>query len=127
LNGGEKILLVEDDEQVRRYAVAALAQHGYEVIEAEDGSEALEILGEESDVALIITDVVMPDLGGDELATEAGHTRPDLPILYVSGYDGTVLARAGLDPDAAHFLQKPFGPDDLANSVREILDETAGG
>jgi two-component system cell cycle sensor histidine kinase/response regulator CckA len=121
--GDETILIVEDDEQVRSYAAEALTRHGYTVIEADGGAEALRVLEREPSVDLIITDVMMPGITGGELAEEAASLRPELKVLYVSGYNGSAIARAGVViVEGNEFLQKPFGPDEIARRVREVLD-----
>jgi PAS domain S-box-containing protein len=120
---GELVLVVEDDEGVRWMTRRILVDAGYRVLEAADGTSALELLGRDgAAVQLVITDVVMPGMGGRALADELGRLRPDLPVLFTSGYtDGEILRRGLLEPGTA-FVQKPFGPDTIVRSVRERLD-----
>ena len=118
--GSETILLVEDEESVRRLARAFLENRGYTVLEARDGAHAVEICEKRSGpIHLMVTDVVMPKMSGRELAQRVAPLRPDMRVLFVSGYTGDSLAQLG--PRAA-FLEKPFGPGDLVSKVRQILD-----
>ena len=121
--GGETILVVEDQEAVRSFAKAALRQHGYQVIHAGDGDQALSVAKLHSgQIHLLVTDVVMPGLNGKELSERLKELRPNLKVLFISGYTADVIAQRGiLDPDVA-FLHKPFSPDELAAKVREVLD-----
>ncbi|MBI5709521.1 MAG: PAS domain S-box protein [Candidatus Eisenbacteria bacterium] len=121
--GAEIILLVEDEPQVRGLAREVLAGQGYRVLEAADGPEAL-MLSERFSGAihLLVTDVVMPRMNGRELAESLAKQRPEMKLLYTSGYtDRGVVESGTLGGDAA-FLQKPFTPDSLARKVRELLD-----
>ncbi len=123
--GSETVLLVEDEPMVREFAVRVLQGRGYTVLEASNGEEALQkIHRRPSDhpLDLLITDVVMPRLGGKELAEQLKIMYPTLKVLFISGYTGnTVIHQQGLGPGMA-FLQKPFSPGTLARKVREILD-----
>jgi CheY-like chemotaxis protein len=122
--GTETVLIVEDEEAVRALAARSLAKAGYTVLEASNGSEALTILarrGEE--IELLVTDVVMPGLGGQELAQRVWESSPGLPVLFMSGYSPDDVVRRGLLHRGAAFLQKPFSPDRLAAQVREVLDQ----
>ena len=119
--GSETILLVEDEESVRRLARAFLENRGYTVLEAHDGAHALELCEKRTEpIHLMVTDVVMPKMNGRELAQRVATLRPDMRVLFVSGYTGDSLAQLG--PRAA-FLEKPFGPGDLVKKVRQILDQ----
>jgi two-component system cell cycle sensor histidine kinase/response regulator CckA len=119
--GSETILLVEDEESVRVFANKALEKQGYSVLEARHGRDALIRLAEhEGPVDLVITDIVMPEMGGNELARQLATERPGLPVLFMSGYTDGEIAERGLGPDGA-FLQKPFTSDVLARKVREVL------
>lgn len=119
--GSETILLVEDEESVRRLARAFLENRGYKVLEARDGAHAVEICEERNQtIHLMVTDVVMPKMGGRELAQRVAVLRPEIRVLFVSGYTGDSLILPG--PHAA-FLEKPFGPADLIKKVREMLDQ----
>ncbi|HEY7637110.1 MAG TPA: ATP-binding protein [Gemmatimonadales bacterium] len=119
--GSETILLVEDEESVRVFANKALEKQGYTVLEARHGRDALNRLAEHSgSVHLVITDIVMPEMGGSELALEMARDHPEVPILFLSGYSDGELAARGLGPGGA-FLPKPFTSDVLARKVREVL------
>jgi PAS domain S-box-containing protein len=115
------ILLVEDVEPVRLFAKAALEEQGYRVLEAGHGWEALMRLSEfDGAVNLVIADVMMPEMGGSELARRLAVERPGLPILFLSGYTDDEMTLRGLGPPSA-FVQKPFTPDVLVRRVRELL------
>ena len=115
------ILLVEDEEPVRLFAKTALEEQGYRVLEAGHGWEALMRLSEfDGAVNLVIADVMMPEMGGSELARRLAVERPGLPILFLSGYTDDEMTLRGLGPPSA-FVQKPFTPDVLARRVRELL------
>jgi len=122
--GGETILVVEDQKAVRSFAKAALRQHGYHVIDACDGGEALSVAKECSEqIHLLLTDVIMPGLNGRELCDRLKELRPTLKVLFISGYTADVIANRGvLDPGIA-FLHKPFSQEELARKVREVLDD----
>jgi PAS domain S-box-containing protein len=120
---GELVLVVEDDDGVRWMTRRVLEDAGYRVLEAAHGQAALERLSEDgAGVRLVITDVVMPGMGGRELAERLAQLRPELPVLFTSGYtDGEILRRGLLQPGAV-FVQKPFAPDSIVRIVRERLD-----
>jgi len=117
------ILLVEDEDLVRSLSRRVLESCGYAIIEAVDGIEALEIL-EESEISidLLITDVVMPRMGGPELAEKLLERMPNLPILFASGYTDDAIVRHGVLQTNVNFIQKPFTIDDVARKVRDLLD-----
>ena len=121
--GRETILLVEDEEAVRQLVKEVLVQRGYTVLEAQDGAEAISVCSRhEGPLDLLVTDVVMPRMGGQEIAARLASRRPGMKILYMSGYtDNAIVHHGVLDPGTA-FLQKPFTPDALARKVREVLD-----
>jgi PAS domain S-box-containing protein len=121
--GSETILIVEDEELVRSLASRALREHGYTVLEARHGGDAIrQLQTQPSAIHLVNTDVVMPEMGGRELGRRLKLIRPSLPVLFMSGYTGEdVIQRGLMDPDAP-FQQKPFAPDGLARKVREMLD-----
>jgi two-component system, cell cycle sensor histidine kinase and response regulator CckA len=122
-HGHETILLVEDEDSVRAVASRVLRRNGYTVIEASNGIEALRECEERgTDVDLIITDIVMPEMGGFELANRVRRARPEARILFTSGYtEDAVLRRSFVEPGEA-FLEKPFTPAHLAQRARELLD-----
>ena len=117
------MLLVEDDEAVRTLARKMLASHGYTVLAAPSGADALELAASHAGpIHLLVTDVVLPGMSGRELAARFQSVRPGLKVLYTSGYtDEAVVHHGVLDPGIA-FLQKPFTSGALARKVRETLD-----
>lgn len=120
---GETVLLVEDEPSVREYAEEVLREAGYWVVTATDGVEALSVSEQVADgVDLLLTDVIMPNLGGRDLADVLGEGNPDLAVLYMSGYADTALSRRGVTGCPECFLQKPFSPEELCLSVRRCLD-----
>lgn len=121
--GAETILLVEDDELVRRFAVSQLVSLGYRVFQAGDGPEALQLLARHADIELLFTDVVMPGgMNGRQLAEKALARRPGLKVLYTSGYSADVLVHDGRVAPGVTLLAKPYGREDLARKVRMTLD-----
>ncbi|TBR17618.1 response regulator, partial [bacterium] len=125
--GAECILLVEDDDSLRRANQRVLRERGYRVVSARDGSEALAALKDPGEhIDLLLTDVVMPVMGGYELAREAARVRPGLKTLFVSGYPERDAGGAGPRPDG-ELLPKPFAPDALVQKVREALDRPGPG
>ncbi|MEP7381215.1 MAG: PAS domain-containing protein [Gemmatimonadota bacterium] len=122
-SGFESILLVEDEPAVRALICRILQMQGYQVIEARDGLEALRQLAAASvPVKLVITDVVMPEMGGRELGERVRAQFPAMPMLYMSGYTDDALMRQGIDLEEAAFVQKPFTPAVLSLKVRQLLD-----
>ena len=122
--GSETVLVVEDEDSVRRVAVRILRARGYSVLEAGSGKEALEISAVHAQpIHILVTDVAMPGINGRELARLLSLERPDTQTLYLSGYtDHAIVENGQLEPGLA-FLQKPFTPDALARKVREVLDQ----
>jgi two-component system cell cycle sensor histidine kinase/response regulator CckA len=118
--GSGTILLVEDETMVRAVAERALTRHGYTVLTAENGEAALEILEREEKVDLMISDVVMPTMDGPTTVREARKTRPELPILFISGYAEEQL-RKSIDLENVAFLAKPFSVQTLAEAARDAL------
>ncbi|HMK76528.1 MAG TPA: PAS domain S-box protein, partial [Thermodesulfobacteriota bacterium] len=122
--GSETVLLVEDDVLVRDLANRLLEQQGYRVLKAADGQEALRVAKEHvgETIHLLLADIVMPQMGGKELADWLKISRPNVKVLYTSGYaDNAIVHHGVLDP-GTHFLQKPFSLKTLSHKVREILD-----
>ncbi|MDX1632712.1 MAG: ATP-binding protein, partial [Thermoanaerobaculia bacterium] len=124
--GSETILVCEDDDSVRRLVVEVLSQRGYEVLAAATGREAAAMEADHGgSVDLLLSDVVLPDLRGPELEDRLRGNRPQLRVLFISGYtDGAVRMRTDWAEGRA-FLQKPFTPSSLVARVREVLDEAA--
>jgi CheY-like chemotaxis protein len=122
--GTELILLVEDEANVRRINSETLRELGYRVVEAEGGRRALEILESEPQIALLFTDVMMPEMNGRLLAEEVVRRRPGLPVLYTSGYTRNAVVHNGVLDAAVHLLPKPFTMYQLARKLREVLDAT---
>ncbi len=122
-NGGtETILVVEDDERVRNFATEALRELGYQVLLAHGGEAALGILQAHPQVALLFTDVVMPGMTGRQLADQATALRPDLKVLYTTGYTRNAIVHNGMVDPGTNYLQKPYSLGDLARKVRAVLD-----
>ena len=121
--GTETVLLVEDEDAVRVLASRVLADQGYTVLEARNGREALAVLARpDHGIALVLTDVVMPDMGGVELVEHLNAGHPDIRVVYMSGYaEGDKLAPA-VRNSPYPFLQKPFSPENLTTRIREALD-----
>ena len=123
LYGNETVLLVEDEPSVRGLAARVLRNQGYEVLEAVNGDEALQIANRhKGKIDLLLTDVVMPQIGGKELYDQLKPMRADLKVLFTSGYTETAILHQGELPPGVAFLQKPFSPIFLTHKVREILD-----
>jgi CheY-like chemotaxis protein len=121
--GTETLLLVEDEEAVRVLTSHVLQSCGYQVLEAKDAAEALRITQAfPGRFDLLVTDVVMPRMGGPELAERIRELQPGLKALFVSGYTDDAVLRHGVLTDKMHFLAKPFYPSALARKVREVLD-----
>jgi len=121
--GKETILLVEDEEAVRRLVSVVLKSAGYQVIEAENGVQALRVSDSHvGQIHLLLTDVVMPVMGGRELAEKLKAARPDTRIVFMSGYTDDAMLRHGVRESSAAFLQKPFSPARVAGVVRDVLD-----
>lgn len=124
----ETILVVEDDEDVRQFAVDCLAELGYNVLQASGGPPALSLLQKQpGEVQLLVTDVVMPDVSGRALADAVHELEPNLPVLYISGYPRDVILQDGRVKDGVELLSKPFTQQALAAKVRELLDQAPAG
>jgi PAS domain S-box-containing protein len=122
MGGRETVLVVEDHAEVREYAAAALGAYGYQVMEAANAEEALLLCDREGErIDLILTDVVMPGLSGRELADRLKQCGHGIKVLFMSGYTGDIVLHHGVLQKEAEFIQKPFGPDQLARKVREML------
>jgi PAS domain S-box-containing protein len=123
LRGAETILLVEDQDDVRDLARDVLELSGYQVLEARNGAHALRVAAAHAPpIHLLVTDVVMPQLGGRELAATLGAARPGMRVVFMSGYAAEALGPRGVVDPGVPFIQKPFAPEALARKVREVLD-----
>jgi two-component system, cell cycle sensor histidine kinase and response regulator CckA len=122
--GTETLLLVEDEAAVRSSARRLLERQGYTVLEARHGGDALRIVEESGrQIDLVVTDLVMPEMGGKELAERLRAHRPGLKVLFMSGYTEKVIAAGGVMPPNTGFVEKPFTVEQLMRRLREILDE----
>jgi len=123
LAGSETILVVEDNEMTRNLACRILGRHGYTVLTAANGREALEMSGAHvGALHLLLTDVIMPDMNGKELFKQLQMGHPRLEVLFMSGYTSNVIAHHGVLEEGVQFIQKPFEVKALAAKVRQILD-----
>jgi two-component system cell cycle sensor histidine kinase/response regulator CckA len=121
--GSETVLLVEDAQAVREVNRRILVRGGYAVLEACDGQEALRVAGQHrGPIHLLLTDVVMPAMGGRQLAEHLSGLHPSMKVLYVSGYPDDAVVEHGIREGEVHFLQKPFSPSVLTQKVRDVLD-----
>ncbi|HEY6058942.1 MAG TPA: PAS domain S-box protein [Gemmatimonadales bacterium] len=126
--GGETVLLVEDEPGVRSLACRALRRFGYRVLEAGNGAEALKVARQSQDpIHLLLTDVVMPEMGGRELALTLKRERPATRVLYTSGYPDAAGVQEEVQEAVVAYLPKPYTPEDLAKKVREVLAAPGSG
>lgn len=127
--GTETILLVEDEPMVRNMASLLLRQQGYNVLEASDASQAIAVAQkQQGPIHLMVTDVVMPGMGGRELAEKISVSRPEVRVLYYSGHTDETLTLHGVpEGRSVPFLEKPLSEAELARKVREVLDSDAPG
>lgn len=121
-SGSEIVLLVEDEDTVRNLARTLLESKGYKVLEARHGGEALAVCKKQEHIDLLLTDVVMPGMGGRLLAEEGARLYPEMKVLFMSGYADDTLVREGIKIKGTPFLQKPFTLQQLARKVRDVLD-----
>jgi CheY-like chemotaxis protein len=125
LRGDETVLLVEDDETVRNLVLRYLENHGYTVLCAESSVEALRLAAAHSGrIDLLITDIVLPKIDGHELAGQLAETRPEIAVIYMSGFPDEVLKRHGVDAGDLMLIQKPFSQQQLLSEMRRVLQET---
>jgi CheY-like chemotaxis protein len=123
LRGTETILVAEDEDGVRSLTREVLEKYGYTVLEAANGEEALKVAERhQGPLHLLLSDVVMPRMGGPELAQELVARRPDVKVLYMSGYTDHPMVRRGVVNAGVAFLQKPFTPTLLVSRIREVLE-----
>ena len=125
--GTETILLVEDDEGVRKLICDVLRSNGYTVMVSEDGEKAVEICKQhEGPIHLLLTDVVLPKMGGPEIAKRLLARRPSMKVLYMSGYADKAIVHNGVLEEGIAFLGKPVSPQALLSKVREVLEKSTG-
>jgi CheY-like chemotaxis protein len=123
LHGSETILIVEDEETLRKLASSILEGYGYTVLTAGDGEEALQLLSDRQGIPhLVLTDVVMPKMGGRGLSDRIKSIHPGTRVLFMSGYTDNAIVHQGVLNPGVSYLQKPFTPKALARKVREVLD-----
>ncbi len=123
VGGDETILVVEDEEQVRELVVEMLETYGYEVLEAHNGKKAIDVYNENRDnIYMILTDVVMPEMGGKKLIESLVNFKEGTKVIYMSGYTDNAIDEQGILDPGTEFIQKPFSPFDLLKKVREVLD-----
>jgi two-component system cell cycle sensor histidine kinase/response regulator CckA len=119
--------VVEDDELVRAVTTAALESIGYTPMVAANGQEALRICSRsDADIRLLLTDVVMAGMSGTELRDRINVLRPDIKVLFMSGYTSDVIVTHGVLKEGIHFIQKPFRIEDLSQKIAEILGSVGG-
>ena len=117
------MLLVEDDNTVRTLAREVLERCGYRVLEAASGTDAVSICEQYPDaIQLLLTDVVMPEMSGRDVANQIQSLHPGMLTLYMSGYTDNAIVHQGVLDEGTNFIQKPFSPDALALKVRQVLD-----
>ncbi len=121
----EVVLVVEDEPAVRQFSVDALTELGYRVIESDGAETALRLLDSHPEIVLIFTDIVMPDVNGARLAEEARRRRPDLKVLFTTGYTRNAVVHNGVLDAGVELISKPFTIEELAAKVREVLDAPA--
>jgi len=125
LRGTETVLVVEDAASVRMVTRQVLERYGYAVLEAPNGETALRLAAKHHGrIHLLLTDVVMPGLSGRQLAEQLAQLRPDMKVLYASGYADQAIVHHGILESGIAYLQKPFTPETLARSVRQVLDSS---
>jgi CheY-like chemotaxis protein len=124
LKGNEVILVVEDSQEVRSFTCETLQSLGYQVYEAPDGIEALEVINAiDQRIDLLISDVIMPRMSGKELASKVTEKLPDTKVLFTSGYSDSQIAHDGVLKSGLNFLQKPYSIKKLATKVRQVLEK----
>jgi CheY-like chemotaxis protein len=120
--GTETILVVEDEAAVRELIVRVLTAHGYQVLEARDGPQALQVSGQHcGPIDLLLTDVIMPHMNGGELHERLRDRQPEMRVLYISGYTDNAIAHHGMLEPGTNLLPKPFSMEGLIHTVRSVL------
>jgi CheY-like chemotaxis protein len=123
----ETVLLAEDDKGVRRVALEFLKMKGYHVLEAGNAADAIRIAQEcTGPIHLLLTDIVMPGLKGEELVARVTSMRPKIKVLYMSAYTEDAVVNLGILGPGTNFIEKPFGPEELARKVRKVLEAMPG-
>lgn len=127
-SSGETILVVEDDPAVLEYVSEVLKDLNYRVLEAAEGAAAVKILESQSiDIDLLLTDVIMPGISVRLVAEQARRLKPDIKILFMTGYSQNAIVHQGRLDQGVHLIQKPVTPPELANRVRDLLDQPVAG
>jgi CheY-like chemotaxis protein len=122
-SGSETIMLVEDEESLRKLVQGCLASRGYTILDAGNGEEALKLAQQHDGyISLLLTDVIMPGMSGRELADNLKQSRTDIKILYMSGYTRDLVTQQGILETGSEILQKPFSINALLSRVRDVLD-----
>ncbi|HEV2520995.1 MAG TPA: response regulator [Candidatus Acidoferrales bacterium] len=122
--GTETILLVEDAEPLRILVKEILIRYGYKVLDTENGDDAIRMARNfNGPIHLLLTDVVMPGMRGDQLARKLSGILPKMKVLYMSGYPNDGIVRQGIVPDGVSFLEKPFTRELLNRNIRQVLDQ----
>ncbi|HLY87874.1 MAG TPA: ATP-binding protein, partial [Acetobacteraceae bacterium] len=119
---GEVVLVVEDNDDVRFYGTSILSELGYRVLEATNSTEALSVIGQDRRIDLLFTDVILPGMSGKAMADQAKSLRPDLKVLFATGYSRDAIVHHGRIDPGVNLLLKPFTYEQVASRVREILD-----
>jgi CheY-like chemotaxis protein len=120
----ETILLLEDNDAVRQLTRDVLVQHGYAVLEASCGKDAIKVAHKyNSTLSLLLTDLIMPGMTGKDLADRLVESHPDLKVLFMSGYTDNIIVHHGMLDEDVQFIQKPFSPSQLLQKVRQVLAE----
>jgi two-component system, cell cycle sensor histidine kinase and response regulator CckA len=122
-DGSATVLLVEDEEMLLLMATRLLEQIGYQVIQAQTPEKAISICSEENSIDLVLTDVVMPGMNGSEMAKRIKGIRPELKVLFMSGYTADIVAQRGIMEEGMHYIQKPLDMNRLGEKIREVLAE----
>jgi PAS domain S-box-containing protein len=126
LRGDGTVLVVEDEEIVRRFLVSAVSQFGYGTVEAADGAQALTVLETRSDITVVLLDLVMPVMGGGDVLSEIKRLRPDLPVLVTSGYNEAEAQRLCAPHGNLQFIQKPYTAPQLAARIKAVMARSEG-
>lgn len=124
---GCRVLLVEDDEAVRGITARMLQQLGFQIVEASDGAEALRVVQDLSSIALLFTDVVMPNMDGSELAARLRRKNPSLPVVFMSGYAEALRGKFELQIPDALYLEKPFGAHEVGDVIHRVMSAEPEG